>query len=123
MEVNTDTLQQYFIGDKGTKNPIMIKPLIKGGGIYGRTGGGFTAVKTVDRKSPKFIGVFVGVNDYNNPAKDKNNPSYYTDLSYAEADAESMAQAMEQSARTLFEDSVLIYRVTQNQTKHLPNKS
>ncbi len=117
LEVNTDTLQQYLIGDKGTKNPITIKPLIQGGGIYGRTGRGITAVKTVDRKSPKFIGVFVGVNDYNNPAKDKNNPSYYTDLSYAEADAESMAQAMEQSARTLFEDSVLIYRVTQQSNK------
>ncbi|MGC6415118.1 MAG: caspase family protein, partial [Bacteroidia bacterium] len=117
LEVNTDTLQQYLIGDKGTKNPITIKPLIKGGGIYGRAGEGFTAVKTVDRKSPKFIGVFVGVNDYNNPAKDKEDPSYYTDLSYAEADAESMAQAMEQSARTLFDDSVLIYRVTQQSNK------
>ncbi len=30
LEVNTDTLQQYFTGDKGRKNPIMIKPLIKG---------------------------------------------------------------------------------------------
>ncbi len=117
LEVNTDTLQQYFTGDKEPKKPITIKPLIQGGGIYGRTGRGFTAVKTVDRKSPKFIGVFVGVNDYNNPAKDKNNPSYYTDLSYAEADAEIKAQAMEQSARTLFEDSVLIYRVTQQSNK------
>ncbi len=120
LEVNTDTLQQYFTGDKGSKNPIAIKPLIQGGGIYGR-GLGSNAVKTVDRKIPKFIGVFVGVNDYNNPNKDRNNPSYYTDLSYAEADAESMAEAMEQSARTLFNDSVLIYRVTQQSNK-APNK-
>ncbi len=117
LEVNTDTLQQYLIGDKGTKNPITIKPLIQGGGIYGRTGGGFTIVKTVDRKSPKFIGVFVGVNDYNNPTKDQDNPSYYTDLSYAEADAEDLATAVEVSARSLFQDSVLIYRVTQQSNK------
>ena len=120
LEINTDTLQRYLMGKQGQNNPIQIKPLIERGSIYGRGVGGYIS-KTTSEQSPKFIGVFVGVNDYNNPNKDRNNAAYYTNLSYAEADAESMATAMEQSARTLFEDSVLIYRITQ-ESNTTPNK-
>ncbi len=120
LEINTDTIQTYLWGKQGNMNPIEIKALIEHGGIYGRPVDVYVC-KLTSEQSPKFIGVFVGVNDYNNPTKDRNNSNFYTDLSYAEADAESMAQAMEQSARKLFHDSVLIYRVTHKSNK-TPNK-
>lgn len=120
LELNTDTLQCYAIGEKGTKNEILIKPLIASGGIYGRGAGSYIE-KTSTESTPKFIGVFIGVNDYNNPEKTYN-VNYYSNLDYAEKDANDLANAVEISAKALFKDSVQIYTITAQRNRAATKK-
>ena len=120
LEIDTDSLQPYAIGEKGHKNAIQIKPMIEGGAIYGRGVGSYIE-KSNDEKSPKFIGVFIGVNDYNNPDK-KSNSNHYTNLDYAEKDAVDLSKAVAQSAYSLFQDSVLIYNVTSQNNRSATKK-
>lgn len=120
LEIDTDSLQTYAIGEKGHKNSIQIKPMIERGAIYGRGAGGYIE-KSTDEKSPKFIGVFIGVNDYNNPEK-KSNSNYYTNLDYAEKDALDLSKAIAHSAKSLFQDSVLIYNVTSQSNRPATKK-
>jgi len=111
LNINTDTLQSYLAGAKNSTNPVLVKCKVKGSGIYGR-GIAMDVVKETDPESPRFYGVFMGVNDYGNPKKEPSDYRY-RDLDYAVKDANDLADAVEASARTLFNPADChVYRLT-----------
>ena len=76
-----------------------------------------------DPELPKLYAVFVGVNDYNNMQKESNE-YLYKNLDYAAKDAKDLAQAVEATARNLFEDDCYIYNLTgTGNAENIPTKA
>jgi len=110
LTLNTDTLQEYLMGEKRNVNPILVKCKVKGTGIYGR-GVVLEVEKTTDEEEPHFYGVFIGVDEYGNPQKSASD-TRYRNLDFAAKDAQDLSVAVEQTARNLFKDNCHIYRLT-----------
>jgi WD40 repeat protein len=110
LTLNTDTLQEYLMGEKNDVNPVLVKCKVKGTGIYGR-GVVLEVEKTTDEEEPHFYGVFIGVDEYGNPQKSSND-TRYRNLDFAAKDARDLSVAVEQTARNLFKDNCHIYRLT-----------
>ncbi len=110
LTLNTDTLQEYLMGEKKDVNPVLVKCKVKGTGIYGR-GVVLEVEKTTDEEEPHFYGVFIGVDEYGNPQKSASD-TRYRNLDFAAKDAQDLSVAVEQTARNLFKDNCHIYRLT-----------
>jgi WD40 repeat protein len=112
LNLDSDTLHRYLYGDTGRQNPIEVKASVKGSGIYGKGNETHLFRAKNTGELPRFYGVFVGINDYNNPQKE-NSPIKYKNLDYAIKDAEEMANTLQLAAESLFsKDSCFIYRLT-----------
>jgi hypothetical protein len=109
LTISKDSLAPFLVGSKNNLNPLMVKSKVKGASIYGR-GVKIDVVKETDEERPSFYGVFVGVNDYGNPTKEKSDLRY-RNLDFAKKDADDLANTVEATARNLF-DSCHIYRLT-----------
>jgi WD40 repeat protein len=101
LDLTTDSIQQFLEGPQLSLNPIVVKCKVKNSGIYGR-GVEVEVAKTQIDEEPEFWGVFIGVNDYGNPSKERSELKY-PDLGLAKKDAEDMANAVETVAKTLFD--------------------
>jgi WD40 repeat protein len=110
LSISSDTLQAFLTGEKGDGNPILVKAKVKGSGIYGR-GSVLNIVKQTEKETPKFFGVFIGVNDYGNPSKTASELRY-RDLDFAAKDAKDLSNAVEITARNLFKEDCHIYNLT-----------
>ncbi len=109
LTISKDSLAPFLVGGKNSLNPLFIKSKVKGASIYGR-GVKVEIVKDTDAARPSFYGVFVGVNDYANPTKESSD-FRYRNLDFAKKDADDLANAVEATARNLF-DSCHIYKLT-----------
>ncbi len=110
LSLSKDSIDPFLSGGKGSVNPVLVKCKIKGASIYSR-GAEVEVVAENDSDLPRFYGVFVGVNDYNNLQKE-NSEFLYKNLDYAAKDAGDLANVVENSAHALFKDSAFIYRLT-----------
>lgn len=110
LSFSSDTLQGFLTGEKNSTNPILVKAKVKGSGIYGR-GVILDLVKNTEKESPKFYGLFIGVNDYGNSNKESSEQRY-RDLNFAKKDADDLSNAVEATARNLFKEDCHIYRLT-----------
>ena len=110
LSIHSDSLQDFLTGNKGDKNPILVKSKVKGSGIYSRGTTSKIIIQT-NEETPKFYGLFIGVNDYGNPTKEASDLRY-KNLDYAAKDANDLAHAVEATARNLFEDDCYIYKLT-----------
>ena len=107
LTLNKDSLKDYLTSGN---NPLEVKSMAKGSSIYSR-GETISLFNIHDSlPSPKFFGVFIGVNDYGNPDK-SSDQVHYTNLDYAEKDALSLASATETAVRELFGDECYIYNL------------
>ena len=61
------------------------------------------------------------MNDYGNAEKQRSNANHYSNLDYAENDAEEMSKAVIATAKNIFKDSVLTYTLTQK-SNQIPTK-
>lgn len=121
LTISKDSLAPFLVGSKDNLNPLMVKSKVKGASIYGR-GVKIDVVKETDEERPSFYGVFVGVNDYGNPTKEKSD-FRYRNLDFAKKDADDLANTVEATARNLF-DSCHIYRLTGQGTEpNAPTKA
>jgi WD40 repeat protein len=122
LSISSDSLQAFLTGEKGDANPILVKAKVKGSGIYGR-GSVLNIMKQTEQESPKFFGVFIGVNDYGNPSKAASDLRY-RDLDYAVKDADDLSKAVEATARNLFNEDCHIYKLTgTGSTENAPTKA
>jgi len=122
LSFHSDSLQDFLTGNKGDKNPILVKSKVKGSGIYSRGTTSKIIIQTNEEK-PKFYGLFIGVNDYGNPTKEASELRY-KNLDYAAKDAKDLAQAVEATARNLFEDDCFIYNLTgTGNAENIPTKA
>jgi len=110
LNIGTDSIQQFLAGDINSVHPVLVKAKAKGSGIYSR---GETAivVQTEPKTSPRFYGIFIGVNDYGNP-KREDSDLRYRDLLYAAKDARSLSTAVSKTAENLFHQDCHIYNLT-----------
>jgi WD40 repeat protein len=122
LSIHSDSLQDFLTGNKGDKNPILVKSKVKGSGIYSRGTTSKIIIQTNEEK-PKFYGLFIGVNDYGNSTKEASELRY-KNLDYAAKDAKDLAQAVEATARNLFEDDCFIYNLTgTGNAENIPTKA
>ncbi len=122
LSFSSDTLQGFLTGDKGNDNPILVKAKVKGSGIYGR-GVVLGIKKQTDKETPKFFGLFIGVNDYGNPNKEQSELRY-RNLDFAAKDANDLSKAVEGTARNLFKQDCYIYNLTGTGTaENIPTKA
>jgi WD40 repeat protein len=122
LSIHSDSLQDFLTGNKGDKNPILVKSKVKGSGIYSRGTTSKIIIQTNEEK-PKFYGIFIGVNDYGNPTKEASELRY-KNLDFAAKDAKDLAQAVEATARNLFEDDCFIYNLTgTGNAENIPTKA
>ena len=122
LSFHSDSLQDFLTGNKGDKNPILVKSKVKGSGIYSRGTTSKIIIQT-NEETPKFYGLFIGVNDYGNPTKEASELRY-KNLDYAAKDAKDLAQAVEATARNLFEDDCYIYNLTgTGNAENIPTKA
>ena len=122
LSIHSDSLQEFLTGENGAINPILVKSKVKGSGIYSRGTTSKIIIQT-NEETPKFYGLFIGVNDYGNPTKEASELRY-KNLDYAAKDAKDLAQAVEATARNLFKDDCYIYNLTgTGNTENTPTKA
>jgi hypothetical protein len=121
LTMSSDTLQVFLSGKTQSTNPIQVKSKTKDSGIYSR-GVTLGVVKEREEDSPRFFGVFIGVDDYGNPSKAVSDYRY-RNLDFAGKDAQDLSNAVETSAHTLFEPTdCFIYRLTATSGPMAPTK-